>query len=373
MRLSIVSLLLCAASTAWAQFVPPCASMADNRERLVCYDNWAQLHGAAKPPTAAASAPGTPANGTSAASGTETQPGFAAVSAERAAAQPSDITRFWDLENASARDTFEIRGYRPISLALATANSVNTAPSSPSPGHTAGFTPYTPTELKIGLSVRTKIASGLLRRGDDLLRDSVWFGYTQQSYWQLFNGDISRPFRATDHEPEIIYVYPHSLGLPGDWVYRMSGVGLVHQSNGQSLPLSRSWNRVYLMGAADKITPDGDKLTLGARVWRRLPEGQQDDNPDISNLLGRAELYGRWSFDHGLGERRVNHTLGLALRHSLRAQANGSVRVEYLRSIGKPESGLRFHTQLFSGYGDSLIDYNRRRTVLTLGLSLVDW
>ncbi|MBV5344502.1 MAG: phospholipase A, partial [Rhodoferax sp.] len=25
------------------------------------------------------------------------------------------------------------------------------------------------------------------------------------------------------------------------------------------------------------------------------------------------------------------------------------------------------------GYGDSLVDYNRRRTVLSVGLSLVDW
>jgi phospholipase A1 len=36
-------------------------------------------------------------------------------------------------------------------------------------------------------------------------------------------------------------------------------------------------------------------------------------------------------------------------------------------------SGLRIHTQLFSGYGDSLLDYNRRRTVLSVGLSLVEW
>ena len=36
-------------------------------------------------------------------------------------------------------------------------------------------------------------------------------------------------------------------------------------------------------------------------------------------------------------------------------------------------AALRYHVQLFSGYGDSLIDDNRRRNVLSVGLSLVDW
>ena len=42
------------------------------------------------------------------------------------------------------------------------------------------------------------------------------------------------------------------------------------------------------------------------------------------------------------------------------------------RTNGGP-SGLRWHVQLFSGYRDSLLDYNRRRTVLSIGLSLVDF
>jgi phospholipase A1 len=68
----------------------------------------------------------------------------------------------------------------------------------------------------------------------------------------------------------------------------------------------------------------------------------------------------------------------LTLRHSLRADANGSIKLEWLKKLGDSgfagrNSGLRFHTQLFSGYGDSLVDYNRQRTVLSVGLSLVDW
>ena len=386
-----VSTLLTAMAAAAQVNTPACANIPDSAARLACYDNWAQRQGATlfKAPLAApqkANGPTVPSSPTGTAAVTPAAPSpdtpplnpeapaAALTPAQRAATQPSEITRFWDLEHASARDTLEIRGYRPISLSVAGANSINVQPVSPTNGQPSTATALSASELKINLSVRTKIASGLLRRGDDALRDSLWFGYSQQSYWQLFNGDISRPFRATDHEPELIYVYPHALPLPAGWTYRMSGVGLVHQSNGQSLPLSRSWNRAYLMAAADKIATNGDRFTLQARVWRRQSERpNQDDNPDISNLLGRAELAGRWSFDAGTGDDKTAHTLGMTVRNSLKGAARGSVRLEYLRSLGNHNSSLRFHTQLFSGYGDSLIDYNFKRTVLSVGLSLVDW
>ena len=37
------------------------------------------------------------------------------------------------------------------------------------------------------------------------------------------------------------------------------------------------------------------------------------------------------------------------------------------------KSNLRLHTALFNGYGDSMIDYNHKRTVFSVGLSLVDF
>jgi len=55
---------------------------------------------------------------------------------------------------------------------------------------------YIPSETRIQLSVRTKIAQGLLTQQQQLKRDSVWFGYSQQSNWQIFSGDLSRPFRT---------------------------------------------------------------------------------------------------------------------------------------------------------------------------------
>ena len=116
----------------------------------------------------------------------------------------------------------------------------------------------------------------------------------------------------------------------------------------------------------------GDDFRVMARAWARLPESsEKDDNPDISNYVGRAEVAGFWNVNK-------DNTLGITLRHALRTKARGSVRLEWLKTLGGNNingdySGLRFHTQLFSGYGDSLVDYNRRRTVLSLGLSLVDF
>ena len=140
--------------------------------------------------------------------------------------------------------TFGLRGYRPISLAVIGSDSVNTAPTSPSADHTGTFQPYTTSETRINMSVRTKVAQGLLTGGDPNRLDSLWFAYSQQSYWQLFNADLSRPFRATDHEPELIYIFPVESALPSGWRLRYGGIGINHQSNGQSLPLSRSWNRI---------------------------------------------------------------------------------------------------------------------------------
>ena len=284
----------------------------------------------------------------------------------------SELSRFWELQRGSDCDTFGLRGYRPISVMWSGSNSVNNQPSSPAPGYSAS-TPssYRRAETRLQLSVRTKLAKGLLASGgdDESGIDSLWFGYTQQSYWQLFNGSASRPFRTTDHEPELVYIYPHQIDLPGGWKYRLSGLGLNHQSNGQGLPQSRSWNRVYLMGAAEKELGGDSRLDLQARVWQRVRERSgQDENPGISDYIGRAELAGHWQINR-------THSLGLTLRHSLKSEARGSARLEWMKASTSiaDSAALRYHVQLFSGYGDSLVDYNRRRTVLSVGLSLVDW
>ncbi|RYX94015.1 MAG: phospholipase [Comamonadaceae bacterium] len=342
----------------------------DTTARLACFDTWARSQAGGPPVQAAAVPPASAALAATAPPAVVTPPPQLTVQVDSDchAGQYSNLSRFWELEGGTDCGAFGIRGYRPMSLSVVVSDGVNTFPTSTAPGHNAtAVTPYRTTENRINISVRTKVAQGLLTQGDDR-KDSLWFGYTQQSYWQLFSGGLSRPFRTTDHEPEVMYVYPADFNLPGGWRMRYAGAGAVHQSNGQPLPLSRSWNRVYLMAGMEK----DKEFTVTGRVWHRLNESPgSDDNPEISNFIGRGEISGYWNFNK-------DNTLGVTVRHSLGSKARGSARLEWLKTLGdKPDaarpSGLRLHTQLFSGYGDSLIDYNRKRTVLSVGLSLVDF
>lgn len=359
---------------AWQQ----CAATTDNATRLACFDTWARQQQPLTPPPAtswqapAASAQQqTPEALTQAANAPMVQADVVAgqglVPTNGGCRDPrySEMSRFFELETGTDCGTFSFRGYKPLSVAVITADTVNTQPSSPGkPPATAQN--YRPEELRIQLSARTKVASGLLTSPTSGLQDSVWVGYTQQSYWQVFSPALSRPFRTTDHEPEVFYVYPTQAKLPFGWQLRYSGIGMVHHSNGQSEPLSRSWNRWYLMSGAEL----SNRWQVHAKLWKRMAESTpDDDNPGIQNYWGRGEVKLIW-------QPNENNTLGLTARSSV-GKGYGSGRLEWLRTIGEGwnggKSNLRLHVQLFSGYGESLIDYNRKRTSLSVGLSLLDF
>ena len=207
------------------------------------------------------------------------------------------------------------------------------------------------------MSLRAKAVSDLLLPDADL-----WLAYTQRSLWQLYNSQESAPFRSTDYQPEAIYVVPvpeKARELPFGWQWRMVQVGIAHQSNGQSIPQSRSWNRVYRGAGFER-----NEFGLQWRVHRRLPESREDDdNPDLTDYIGRGEILATWLPGAA--------TASLAWRTNLRSLSRGSVQLDMTYPVLSGElAGLRWHLQLFHGYGETLLDYNHRQTTLGLGLSL---
>jgi phospholipase A1/A2 len=262
----------------------------------------------------------------------------------------------WELSPESKLGTFNLRGYKPIVvLPFFASSNQNRQPSSPNPLNTV----TEPQELdniesKFQLSLKTKVWQGVFGDAGD-----VWVAYTQSSRWQVYNKEESRPFRETNYEPEVMLMFDTNYEL-GGWDGRIMGIGLNHQSNGQSDPLSRSWNRV--MGYVGFERPN---WTIMFRPWWRIPEGGTDDNnPDISNYVGRADMQiiHEWN----------GQEFGLMLRHSLRGGSESHGAAQFTWSF--PVAGnLRGYMELFKGYGESLIDYNHNATYLGVGISLLDW
>lgn len=266
------------------------------------------------------------------------------------------LDRRWELSPESKLGTFTLRANRPVYLLpFYYSSSPNKLPTSPDPLNQV-TTPLDidHSEAKFQLSLKTKAAENIFGTTGD-----VWLGYTQTSHWQIFNSENSRPFRETNYEPEASLIFPTNynfFGLNG----QLLGFTLDHQSNGRSTPLSRSWNRAILDIGLER----GDWVVM-LRPWYRIPEKKSDDdNPDISNYIGRGDIQitRKWN----------GHEFSLMLRHSLKTGDNshGAAQFDWSFPI---HNNLRGFAQIFNGYGESLIDYNHRSTSVGLGISLLNW
>ncbi len=343
-----------------------CAAISSDADRLVCYDK-AVGRQAASPQAADSAADKAKAR-------LDAMP---ASAGKKQAPQDSDTPFFvhddqrdaianagkgslldsrWELAKDSKLGTFQLRAYKPVYLfPVFWTSKRNDFPASLNPQNTVTESrELDSTELKFQLSFKTKVAENLFGDNGD-----VWVGYTQSSRWQAYNSATSRPFRETNYEPEAMLVFRNNYSLLG-WRGRLFGVGLNHQSNGQSDPLSRSWNRVIFDIGLDR----GD-WALMLRPWYRIKEDSKDDNnPHIDDYIGRGDATLVWHKD--------GHEVALMARHSFRGgdRAHGAVQLDW----GFPINNLlRGHLQIFDGYGESMIDYNHRATYVGLGISLLEW
>ncbi len=262
----------------------------------------------------------------------------------------------WELAPESRLGTLNLRGYRPVYvLPLFVTSHQNNRPRSPNADNTVtGREQLDNVEAKFQLSLKTKVWQGVFGDVGDL-----WIGYTQSSRWQVYNKELSRPFRETNYEPEAMLVFNTNYHVLG-WDGRLLGVSIDHQSNGRDNPLSRSWNR-----AIANIGFERDNWVVMLRPWWRIPEPRRNDNnPDISDYMGRGEvqIVHEWR----------GQEFGMLLRHSLRggARSHGAARFTWSFPLA---GNMRGYAEAFKGYGESLIDYNHNASYLGVGISLLDW
>ena len=218
--------------------------------------------------------------------------------------------------------------------------------------------PQQQVESKMQMSFKVPLNyAPLLKYGDGL-----FFGMTMQSWWQVYSGLYSKPFRETNYQPEIFYFHPTKWQLFNTTTNL--ALGLEHQSNGRELPLSRSWNRFYIA-----VIVEHKDWVLNFRPWWRLPESRKksiddpdgDDNPDIAQYMGHWEFSGAYRIDKNIQSQfllRYNHNTG-----------KGAIEAGLTFPIW---GRLRGYVQGYSGYGESLIDYNHSQQRLSIGIALTD-
>ena len=194
------------------------------------------------------------------------------------------------------------------------------------------------------------------------------------SFWQFYDTGNSRPFRETNYNPELFIDWGATRLCHSAW-------GLVwgvaeHVSNGQSDPLSRSLWRTYLLPSYTLHA-----WRLGAKAIAYYPATLSDD-PDLPHTLGHVELL--LDYPYVTREQLVqghDWTLSLLLRRRgpslcCTVQLDAGFKLRALNAVPglgwlvrdnvNPGLFLVFHA--FSGYGESLIDYDR--SVRTVGVGI---
>lgn len=256
-------------------------------------------------------------------------------------------------ESRSEFDPYVITPHRiNYFLPAITTNAINKAVYNSFDGYESNLEDI---EAKFQLSLKVPMNSeSIFIEGD-----GIYLGFTLQSWWQVYASNISKPFRESNYQPEVFYIAPltwQPFGGNTGFV-----LGLEHQSNGRAQNLSRSWNRVYGHFLFEK----GD-FAMSFKTWQRIEEDEKeeesdsdgDDNPDITDYMGRFELGMVYKWNE--------------LEFSVLGRQNFSTH------NGAAEFGLTFplwgklrgYVSAFSGYGESLIDYNYNQTRLGIGIAL---
>lgn len=218
-------------------------------------------------------------------------------------------------------------------------------------------------EAKFQISIKVPLYRNFLNTG------GVLYGaYTQNSYWQVYDTDNSSPFRETNHKPELFIDWKMDKQFDNDINLQTIRFSITHQSNGQDIPKSRSWNYNDLQVVFKK-----ENLYFGGNIWYRWSEDAKtdlnstegDDNPDLEDYIGKQRIFIRYNngkYRMGLKHQNKFHKYNIQ---------KGYTELEFIfPSFNK---NFDFIIQYFYGYGESLIDYNERVSKISFGILLTDW
>jgi len=219
---------------------------------------------------------------------------------------------------------------------------------------------YNNIEAELQVSLKLGVGSNLFG-----LNEKYYLSYSHKAFWQIYTD--SSPFRETNYNPEAFVVFPvfDKLSI---FQLRSLKFAIAHNSNGQPEShntalyeyhyqdpenMSRSLNYIYA-----EATLQHDTLVTDLRIWTRLPETKEaDDNPDYMEYTGFTELKLTYFIQ--------KHVFTVMARGNI---MKGQGAVEATHSY-KLMNDTYAYVKIFTGYGESLIDYDNYVTKFAIGFS----
>ena len=216
---------------------------------------------------------------------------------------------------------------------------------------------YKDKEAELQVSLKLKVADDLFG-----LHEKYYVAYTHRAFWQIYMN--SSPFRESVYNPEAFMIFPISDKTSG-FNMRSLKFAISHQSNGQPntenlsgfypdhYNLSKSINYCY----TTLTLQHGTLLTDLTLQTPYLGTADLSDNPDIMKYFGYTKAKFTYFYDE--------HMFSFMIRGNI-SSLKGAVEVTY--SYPLPHDTY-LYMKLFSGYMESLVDYDRDVTKFSIGFS----
>lgn len=214
---------------------------------------------------------------------------------------------------------------------------------------------YKNIEAEIQVSLKLKVVSNVFG-----LDEKYYLSYTHHAFWQIYTK--SAPFRENLYNPEAFVIFPIS-DKTSIFQMRSLKLAIAHKSNGQpnttDIPayngfnLSKSINYLYTTLRLQHQTLITD-LTLMAPY---LGPSDLTDNPDIMKYMGYTKVKFTYFYNKNMFTLKVRGNI---------ASLKGAVEATYSYPVYK---STYFYAKVFSGYMESLIDYNHDITKVAIGFS----
>lgn len=200
-------------------------------------------------------------------------------------------------------------------------------------------------ETEFQVSIKYDIVSNLLG-----LHEIYTAAYTQHSFWQLYVS--SAYFRESNYSPEFFVTIP-LYELSTLKYLKAIRVGVAHQSNGRGGDEERSWNYFYASAYWQYKS-----LFTELKLWSSW-DAALEYNPNLLDYLG----YGYIKFLVPYKKHLFSLQLQSAFNEHYSVEANYSYPL-----FGRDD--LFVYVKGFSGYGESLIDYNNHVDKISFGISI---